>query len=288
MAPGWTTKTSLPWIPRKLAGLSGLVGVIIRDPIESYYRARTRFVAWRADGEPFHAYAVDKEWRQHLGAVLGSAEASEFKEMWTNVLRSPELKGLRIGPQTFGIWNDGDPALCEAVWRLIRHIRPSNVVETGVARGLTSRVVLEALHRNGVGHLWSIDLPPASDRHQVNEIGIAVPKRLADRWTYIEGSSRRRLPALLSKLGKIDLFIHDSMHTEDNVCFEMKLAWAALRSGGAMIVDDIDLNRAFYDFAQRPDPKYTVVCQSEPLELDVCRLRFENTGLFGIVLKRAD
>jgi hypothetical protein len=254
---GWATKTLLPRISRNLAGLSNLVGVIIRDPIESYYRARTRFVAWRADGEPFHGYAVDKQWRQHLRAALGSAEALEFSEVWTNVLRSPELKG------------------------------PSNVVETGVARGLTSRVVLEALHRNGFGHLWSIDLPPALDRHQVNEIGIAVPKRLMDRWTYIEGSSRRRLPALLSKLGKIDLFIHDSMHTEDNVSFEMKLAFGVLRPGGAMIVDDIDLNRAFYDFAQRPDPKYTVVCQSEPLELDVCRLRFENTGLFGIVLKRA-
>jgi hypothetical protein len=33
------------------------------------------------------------------------------------------------------------------------------VVETGVAHGVTSRFILEALSRNGDSHLWSIDLP---------------------------------------------------------------------------------------------------------------------------------
>ena len=52
-----------------------------------------------------------------------------------------------------------------------------------------------------------------------------------------------------------------------------------------LIVDDIDLNRAFYDFAERSDAKLAMVCLSEPLEPDVCRLRYENSGLFGIMLK---
>jgi predicted O-methyltransferase YrrM len=282
MALGEETHSSLPWY---IIGLPAIAAAVARDPIESFYRVRTRLVAWKSGGEPFHAYTLDKEWRQHLGAILGATGGPEFSELWSEVRRSPELEGLRIGPQTFGIWNDGDPALLEASWRLTRHLRPLNVVETGVARGLTSRIVLEALHRNGTGHLWSIDLPPALDRHQINEIGIAVPERLKDRWSLIEGSSRRHLPGLLSRLGEIDLFIHDSMHTEDNVGFEMRLAWEALKPGGAMIVDDVDLNRAFYDFAPQPTPKYTFVCQSEPLELDVCRFRFEYTGLFGIVVK---
>jgi hypothetical protein len=34
------------------------------------------------------------------------------------------------------------------------------LVETGVAHGITSRFVLEALQRNGGGRLWSIDVPP--------------------------------------------------------------------------------------------------------------------------------
>lgn len=43
-----------------------------------------------------------------------------------------------------------------------------------------------------------------------------------------------------AELGKIDLFIHDSLHSEHNVRFEMDLAWSALPPGGAIVVDDID------------------------------------------------
>jgi hypothetical protein len=54
----------------------------------------------------------------------------------------------------------------------------------------------------------------------VRQTGVPV-----DRWTYIAGTSRRRLPALLSRLGWIDLFIHDSMHSNRNVVFELECAW---------------------------------------------------------------
>ena len=42
-------------------------------------------------------------------------------------------------------------AQAEAIWCLVAHTRPANVVETGVAHGLTSRVILEGLSRHG-GH----------------------------------------------------------------------------------------------------------------------------------------
>ncbi len=60
------------------------------------------------------------------------------------------------------------------------------------------------------------------------------------RWTLIQGSSRRHLPKLLANLGKIGLFIHDSLHTERNVSIEMAL--------GALVVDDVDADRGFEDF----------------------------------------
>jgi hypothetical protein len=41
--------------------------------------------------------------------------------------------------------------------------------------------------------------------------------RRQQRWTYIHGLSRQRLPGLLSELGQIDLFVHDSLHSERNV-----------------------------------------------------------------------
>ena len=50
-------------------------------------------------------------------------------------------------------------------------------METGVAHGVTSRVILEALERLGSGHPWSIDLP-AMDSALHDSIGIAVPGSL--------------------------------------------------------------------------------------------------------------
>ncbi len=98
-------------------------------------------------------------------------------------------KGIRPGPESYLFWNDGDPAFLQAIWCLIRRLNAAKVVETGVAHGVTSRIILEAL--NGRGHLWSIDLPPvwAPDVHR--EIGAAVGDRPPDQWSLIFGSSRR-------------------------------------------------------------------------------------------------
>jgi hypothetical protein len=198
------------------------------------------------------------------------------------MMQELEAKGIRVGPESFKRWNDGDAALVRAIWCLTRHLRPINVIETGVAHGVTSRFILEALERNGSGHLWSIDRPPMQ-REWHEQIGVAVGDRSRHRWSYIRGSSRRRLPAVISRLGEIDIFVHDSAHSERNVRFEMDRAWAALRPGGAMVVDDIDANRGFHTFTQSFSGYHSMICEAEPLRPDF--RRFNNKGLFGIILK---
>ena len=81
----------------------------------------------------------------------------------------------------------------------------------------------------------------------------------------------------------VDLFVHDSLHTEYNTCFELEQAWTALRPGGAVVVDDIDLNWGFHSFIQaHPDDPF-LICRSSPLQVDPSR--FDGSGLFGIVVK---
>ena len=143
-------------------------------------------------------YEVDEDWERSLHELVGAqwpcAATDGFWELWSRVIQSLEAKSLRLGRGAFAGWGDGEPGMTRAVWCLAHHLRPARVVETGVARGITTRFILEALAHNGTGHLWSIDLPPPLDRSLHTQIGSAVPERVRDRWTYVRGSSRRRLP----------------------------------------------------------------------------------------------
>jgi hypothetical protein len=97
------------------------------------------------------------------------------------------------------------------------------------------------------------------------------------RWTYVEGSSRQRLPDVIREVGQIGVFIHDSLHTAKNTRFEMDRVAAVIRPGGIMLVDDISTHDGFTSFA-RDHPDYqTVICPSA-----------DRVGLFGIAVKRQD
>jgi hypothetical protein len=145
--------------------------------------------------------------------------------------------------------HDASLGTVRAAWTAVRHLRPDRVVETGVARGFTSAVILSAIEANGHGHLWSIDLPEVSLNRR-REAGIAVTDQLADLWTLRRGGSRRLLPKLLAELGGVDIFVHDSLHTYANMQFEMSVAWDRLAPGGILLVDDADCNAAFAEFAE--------------------------------------
>ena len=90
------------------------------------------------------------------------------------------------------------------------------MVETGVADGATSAYILQALEDNGRGHLHSIDLP--SERLPPGAApGWIVDASLRHRWTLRIGASGQLLEPLLSELDSIDVFLHDSLHTYDNM-----------------------------------------------------------------------
>jgi Methyltransferase domain len=256
------------------------------DPLEVCLTVHDAYVARREHRGPRCRYECDENWEQRLHQVLAVAwpcsETSEFWDLWPVVMNELEAKGIRPGPESFQWWNDGDAGFVRAIWCLTRHRRPKKVVETGVAHGVTSRFILEGLKKNGDGQLWSIDLPPL-ERVWRKQVAAAVGDSFSSRWSYIKGSSRRRLPQLLSGLGQIDLFIHDSLHSERNVRFELDLAWEALRPGGAIVVDDIDANNGFRSFTDSFSGHQSLICEAEPLHPD--HRRFNNKGLFGIILK---
>jgi hypothetical protein len=256
------------------------------DPLQVLTNIGDIYVAQREQRRPQCRYESDESWERRLHDFLGVPWpchlTPEFWDIWSEVIKELEAKGIKAGPESFGSWNDGDAGLARAIWCLVRHLKPNKIVETGVAHGVTSRFILEALNRNGTGYLWSIDLPPIEKDWQ-KQVAVAVGDRFADRWSYIKGSSRRQLPKLFTRLGQIDLFVHDSLHSERNVRFELDRAWVALRPGGALVVDDIDANWGFRSFTQAFSGQQSMICEAEPLRPDL--RRFNGKGLFGIILK---
>ena len=124
-------------------------------------------------------------------------------------------------------------------------------------------MVLEALHRNERGCLYSIDLPEHACEENPDiwegklgaviprgkDAGWLVPDHLRDRWEFYEGRSQDLLPGLLDRLAPIDMFIHDSEHSYECMSFQLGEARRAVRPGGLILCDDASWNPAFGEVA---------------------------------------
>ena len=129
---------------------------------------------------------------------------------------------------------------------IVRKYKPELFVETGIAHGYSSTIILKALEMNGSGSLVSID---ASDHFELcgktTPIGWVVPEELRKRWSIRLGLSTDVLPTITEK---IDIFYHDSSHTEENMTNEYEWARDHLKPNGILMSDDIDDNRAWVNF----------------------------------------
>ncbi len=192
------------------------------------------------------------------------------------ILQEPALAGIEEGTRrlledlrpedTFSQRWAADSLLARCCYLLCRLIQPSVVVETGVAYGVSSAFVLRALEENGRGTLHSVDLPPL--RREAGRFwGVAVPDELRGRWRLHRGATGRVLPRLLGETGPVDLFVHDSLHTHRNMRREFETVWPYLRTGGALLADDVERNRAFGELRQRDPALWRVVrdVEREPL-----------------------
>jgi predicted O-methyltransferase YrrM len=155
------------------------------------------------------------------------------------------------------------------LYALVRALRPSVIIETGVANGVSSTFLLGAIRDNGHGKLVSIDLPftidgdepapimpgTAIEKEQWSPVprgrdhGWIVPEYLRASWDLRMGDARELLPEALGEHEAVDFFLHDSLHTLDHMLFEFRAAWPKLRSGGLLASDD--LGRAGVDPLQR-------------------------------------
>jgi hypothetical protein len=156
-----------------------------------------------------------------------------------------------------------------AYYLVCRVTKPAIVVETGVQSGISSAFILQALKDNGKGYLYSIDWPdnqllqiiPSQARRGM-ESGWVVPRELAENWKLITGKSKEKLLPLLRHLTAVDIFIHDSEHSFENMYEEYETAWRFLASNGILLSDDIHLNQAFRRFTSKLEMRPTKIIHS--------------------------
>ncbi|MBO4241417.1 class I SAM-dependent methyltransferase [Pseudonocardia alni] len=87
-----------------------------------------------------------------------------------------------------------DDVEAELTYLLLRHHRPSQVVEVGTFYGWSTTWILSALRDNGSGHLQSFDL--------VDHVCGTVPEELsAGRWTFHRGDLRETVEKVPADTG---------------------------------------------------------------------------------------
>ena len=138
--------------------------------------------------------------------------------------------------------------LARLCWLVVRLLRPEVVVETGVAAGYTSAHIAAALEENGHGELHSID-PVQGGPQFEDAVGWLVPEAVRHRHTIHRGRSRRVLGPLTRRLQPVGVFVHDGLHTEPTMRWELRTVTPSLAPRAAVLMDDAELNAAFADWA---------------------------------------
>ena len=162
----------------------------------------------------------------------------------------------------------GDSDLGRLCYALTRLLRPTTVVEIGVARGMTTTCALLAIEENGSGHMYSIDLP--NYMADSAYVGSLIRTELKSRWTLLAGSSRWQLPKLKVRP---ELMIIDGLHSYQTMKYEYGAALEMVKPQGLIVCDDIECNLAFKELQCDPNVASSWVFQ-----------KTEGPGRFGIAL----
>lgn len=150
----------------------------------------------------------------------------------------------------------GGAASLSLIHSLCHYLKPSVVLETGVAFGWSSLSVLCAIPFDAI--LYSGDLAyPRRDAEDC--VGHAVPEHLRENWRLYKIPDRDFLPKMKSRGIRCQIAHYDSDKSYAGRLYGYQAMWDLLDSGGLLISDDIDRNRAMKDFADSRECELVVV-----------------------------
>ncbi len=198
-------------------------------------------------------------------ADTDSAELARLRQEHASLLQEIERRRAETGlsyPESFGSGGE----LSFALYSLLRLRRPQRVLETGVADGVSTFFLLNAVAKNGSGSIHSVEVD--------GNCGSLLSDGERDAWNlHIIPAKRPRAFADVVARITPDLFFHDSNHLYYWAHFEYETIRGQLGERCLITSDDVDKSFAFLDF-----------CSTESLTPAFLLDRWK---LFGIALPRS-
>ena len=193
-----------------------------------------------------NAHGVSANWlSKHLDNIFTTVtEFSQTSSENLGITRHQIQNGEDIFSETveahsrdlFGDSYNCESGLASLLYSYILAKKPKIIVETGVANGITTNVIMRALEQTG-GQLHSFDIDPRCASVYTGQ----------GKWNFhlLASPYQRDLRSQVSQISEIDLWIHDSNHGFTWQEFEYNLAFLRLTKSGVLVSDDIDATPAF-------------------------------------------
>jgi len=240
-------------VSRLVAETAAVLERVVRNPAvlsDVMRKTRSRLTAARHQRRLVeYAGLVEAPWTG-LAKVLGMPVPTIVSAVETDGFRGV-LAELHAYEAPAAARRMGGGAFLEALYAIVRLTRPQVILETGVAHGYSSAVILQGIADNGRGRLSSIDLPMFRPG-VVSYTGDAVPDRLrAAGWDLHLGSDRRVLPGLLKQIGPVEFLFYDSDTAYEAMLHTWELVWPYLRPGAVVAMNIVHANDAYLEFAER-------------------------------------
>jgi predicted O-methyltransferase YrrM len=174
-----------------------------------------------------------------FAAVLAGARQHDVVSLFDELARDDFVAELRVRYLRTRIQSPFHVGRFRILYALVRLLSPGVVLETGVHDGLSAAIILRAMDRNQHGRLVSVDLPSMDLPTTEPTPGWLVPLSLREHWSLHLGDARILLPRLVRELAPIDLFFHDSDHSQSHQEFEFRTVRPFL-AATALIISDQD------------------------------------------------
>ena len=168
--------------------------------------------------------------------ITFETSAHFMKTIAKNSSNKREVISLNSNPRSgfFGQIYDLGPELSESLLGVLIMTRPTLVIETGVAAGKSTNLILNQLRENNRGRLVSIDVTI-----NVGELVEPQNKSIWDLEVLPNFLRRHRFESLLRTHSDAQIFLHDSDHSIEWQLFEIKKVTEILSRVSYILVDDI-------------------------------------------------